>query len=372
MHRCLNYRGLLVEILAPGAPEREQLEETVAAHGVQLALPHRHIWDSISKGQGSWFFTVREPEGPYLAAFSVEGLRSRALPGHVLLRAERFPAGGSETVLDASFFALADFARSNRRVLRTYVEAFSPNEAALERAGRVATAHGFSPSSPGRCYDRTLIVDLTAGEAEIFASLHSTARRHIRAAEKRPVEIRPIQDPTLADRMSSLLAETLTRTGGHPESTDWPGVIELSIRHPTLSRLVGLFHVDRPGPESLIAFAWGCAHGGIAHYSTAASTREMDFKVAMAYPLAWDLICWARRTGASVFDFGGISPGTHGSGDPLGGISDFKRRFSQNEATVSQEWTLEPHRFSALLAHATSAAANWLSRVRLGSVPLIV
>jgi lipid II:glycine glycyltransferase (peptidoglycan interpeptide bridge formation enzyme) len=70
----------------------------------------------------------------------------------------------------------------------------------------------------------------------------------------------------------------------------------------------------------------------------------------MAYPLAWDLITWAHQAGASAFDFGGISPGTLGGDDPLGGISDFKRYFNGRVATVGAEWHAEPNAGAARLA----------------------
>jgi lipid II:glycine glycyltransferase (peptidoglycan interpeptide bridge formation enzyme) len=76
----------------------------------------------------------------------------------------------------------------------------------------------------------------------------------------------------------------------------------------------------------------------------------------MAYPLAWDLIRWARGQGAVIFDFGGISAGTAESDDPLGGISDFKRRFTDRVERVGEEWVYEPHPARAQLARWTSRA----------------
>jgi lipid II:glycine glycyltransferase (peptidoglycan interpeptide bridge formation enzyme) len=57
----------------------------------------------------------------------------------------------------------------------------------------------------------------------------------------------------------------------------------------------------------------------------------------------WDLIVWAKRTGARLFDFGGITRGTHSDEDPLGGISDFKRYFSRQIVPVREEWVLNHH-----------------------------
>ncbi len=131
---------------------------------------------------------------------------------------------------------------------------------------------------------------------------------------------------------------------------EWGSIIELGRVAPRLSRLVGLFRDGRSDPKSLLAFAWGCAHGEYAHYDAAGSTRPDDLRVPLAYALLWDLICWAKRGGAKWFDLGGITFGHRDSSDPLGGISDFKRYFSKQVVVVGQEWMLEPHWGTARIA----------------------
>jgi lipid II:glycine glycyltransferase (peptidoglycan interpeptide bridge formation enzyme) len=127
--------------------------------------------------------------------------------------------------------------------------------------------------------------------------------------------------------------------------------------------VVGLFRTDREGPEALLAFAWGCAHGDQVEYNAAASTRNPEVRLPMAYALAWDLMRWGKSTGAEQFDFGGITAGTHGEEDRLGGISDFKRYFTTMEREVGAEWVLEPRPLRAAVASAVSAGAAWASRL---------
>ena len=81
------------------------------------------------------------------------------------------------------------------------------------------------------------------------------------------------------------------------------------------------------------------------------------------HPLFWDLIVWAKRIGASWFDLGGVTAGSVGSGDPVGGISDFKRLFSKQMIDVAEDWEFEPRPVPARLATLVSAGAGWLSRV---------
>jgi lipid II:glycine glycyltransferase (peptidoglycan interpeptide bridge formation enzyme) len=134
----------------------------------------------------------------------------------------------------------------------------------------------------------------------------------------------------------------------------------MSTEAPHLSRIAILERTDRDGPGAVLAFAWGCMQGRVAEYSESGSTRPADMKVSTSYALMWDLISWARRSGAHVFDLGGITEGDRDSDDPLGGISDFKRFFSQREVEVGQQWLFEPHPARAAAARVISSGAGLL------------
>lgn len=343
---------------------RERLEQEIQQAGLHVPFAHRCAWARTQRDP-SWLLVVRDEAGVPACALGLLVTRSRSLPGHLLLRSVRFGGGRSEQAAAAGLAALADLARRTPRVLRVYLELFSRDEASLRALGARAEALGFRRPPHPRAYDHTVLLDLAPTEAELFASFHATARRHIRAVDKNPVCVRAIEDAGLAGRLDALLRETMARTGGEPEPHDWGAILEASRREPRASRLVGLFRTDCDGPEALLAFAWGQNHGDSVEYATAASTRDTTLKVPMVYALAWDLIRWAREAGAAHFDFGGISPGTHGdAGDRLGGISDFKRYFTQQEARVGDEWVFEPAPVRAALARAVSAGGTWLGRVR--------
>jgi lipid II:glycine glycyltransferase (peptidoglycan interpeptide bridge formation enzyme) len=136
---------------------------------------------------------------------------------------------------------------------------------------------------------------------------------------------------------------------------------------PDAARLVGLFRTDREGPEALLGFAWGCWNGESACYFAGGSSRPPDLhRVQIGYPLVWDLIQWAKRSGATWFDFGGVTAGTAASGDPMGGISDFKRSFSNQAADVAEDWVFEPRRLLLLrLVTLLATGVDWL----LGTLP---
>jgi hypothetical protein len=354
---------LWAELYCGASEEREACEGALVAAGFPLPLPHRSAWGRLKASDDSWFLAVRDAGGPR-AGFAVAVSRSRALPGHLILRAERFGPGLAGRFRDLAVASLVRLAAANPSVLRVHVETFARADADREALEAALAAHRFRRVDEPRRYARTVAVDLQPDEESILASFHAKTRRDIRAAAKHPVRLAPIRDADAVGRMDELYRETMTRTGGEAKSRDWGAVIALSRDYPDLSRLVGLFRTDGGDPDALLAFAWGCGHGDHAHYDAAASTRRTELKVPLAYPLVWDLMCWAKRHGARWFDFGGVTEGHLGSDDRLGGISDFKRYFSKEVVAVGGEWLLEPHWVRAQLARAVSAGAAALARFR--------
>ena len=352
-----------VDVLRDGSTEWEACERSLATAGVRLPLPHRAGWTLARRGVESRFLALRAPDGGYAGGFGVYAAASRALPGFRLLRVERLGEAVARTEWGAAVAALAEVARRGPRVLRLSVEVFSRDGETRARFGELLAEAGFARAAT-RNWDTTLAIDLRLDESQLFASFAPLARRAIRSAAKLPVQVRVIDDPRLGDRLEALSRETLDRTGGRYEALwDWAGVMALSRRVPDAARLVGLFRTDREGPDALLGFAWGWWNGQSASYFAGASSRPSDLgRVFIGHPLMWDLVMWAKRAGATWFDLGGVTTGTLASGDPLGGISDFKRLFSKETVAVAEDWVLNPHALPARLAAAVSGCAAWLSR----------
>jgi hypothetical protein len=291
-----------------------------------------------------------------LGATSAIVQKTRSLPGHRRLRVEAFGPAVSAAARDALVAGVAEFARSEPRVLAVLLEVFATDSAQRESIGRVAQSLGFRPNDDYRRYVDTLAVDLAPDTDSMFANLHARARRGVREAGKKGFRVEPITDPRFAPQMAMLLQETMARTGGNYTQHDWPSIIAFSSAHPSLSRIVGNFRPGDDSIDSLVAFAWGSCHGDRVEYGTAASTRR-EGTVSLSYPLAWDLITWAKTNGAAWFDFGGVTSGTQQSDDPLGGISDFKRYFTKNVLRVGEEWILEPRPVLAGLARKAAKLA---------------
>ena len=357
------YPDLNVEILHDASPARERCEQELLEAGHVMPLMHRCAWTRTVRPGGDWFVCARDETDRCAYGLALEVNRSRAVPGYLLIRCQRIGGSSVAGAAEAALAAVTRLAKAHPRVLRVDLEVFSRDDAVRATLARVLAAQGCRPKPEPRGYAETIVMDLLPDEEEIFAALASKTRRDIKAAAKAGAFTRAITHPAPADRLNALLKETMGRTGGQFHAPDWNGIITLGQSHPTLARLTGLYRSDLEGPEALVAFAWGCGHGDHAQYSLAASTRTSGLRIPLAYALAWDLICWAKRNGARWFDFGGVTRGTLGSGDPVGGISDFKRYFSQRMERVADEWLLEPRRLAAKVAATVGLGRAWFERL---------
>jgi hypothetical protein len=364
-HESWRFDGFQITLLRGPSAARARLELALRDAGCGLPLPHRSSWvREQHRPNDHWLLCVEDAAGQPCGAVGLHVSPSRALPGHRLLRVERFGPGVPPAAHAATLQVLVSLARRDQRVLRLYVEslAYEPSmrvalESTLEAAGFVRVP------SP-RCYEHTLVLALDGDEESILASFHRTARQNIRNTAKYPVRVAPVVDPGHFARVNEIAVETFARTGGrYLPVYDWAAVAAVAAREPEVSRLVGLYRTDEEGPASLLAFAWACGHGDHAHYSAAGSTRATEGRIPLLYPLIWDLLLWAKRSGAQFFDFGGVTAGTLGSEDPLGGISDFKRYFTKQLVQVGAEWAYEPRPRRAQAARMVKSASTMVSRM---------
>jgi hypothetical protein len=338
-------------VIAEGSAARREVEQQIVGQDIPLPFASRAAVVALPEFTSSAFFTLRGSRSEPAFGFAVQSRAAPWLSGHRLLRVEQFggslPLAAADTVVEA----LHRWAAADARVLRLSVDVFSFDESRRAALGEVLQRHGFRRAEHVNGYVETLIMDLSPSEDQLFQGLHHSVRRKIRQLAKHAVVVRPVVDASVAERMNQLLEETMTRTGGPFRWRDWERRIALSNENPQLSRIIGLFRTDVAGADALLAFAWGCHGGDHAYYAEAATTRDTgELRMPLAYSLMWDLMLWAKRAGARLFDLGGITQGTHDSDDPLGGISDFKRYFTQRHLTVRDEWILDNHSWRAVLA----------------------
>jgi hypothetical protein len=290
--------------------------------------------------------------------------RSRIVPGSSILYCEHFHVDDDEDAQLAALVALWELTQREPSILGLHLRLFSSRQDRRLWVARWASALNMHPVDEPRGYAKTLIVDLRRSEAELFASFHPTARRHVRAVGKWPVSVRCLTDSAYAPQIDQLARLARLRTGGTHTERDWALQIAQSSRWPSLIRLVGLV-ADQD--QQLLAFACGQRHFDHVLYAQAGSARREQFRLPLAYALVWDLMRWGQQTGASAFDFGGVTASSfQDNADRLGGISDFKRFFRGSEAVVAEEWVYEPSTLQALLARSGSAGS------RLGRLALAV
>jgi GNAT acetyltransferase-like protein len=354
---------IITQTIAGFTEAREAAEAEFSARCIAQPLPHRADWQRAHGATETLFVVARTDDGEPIRSVSASIGLSRALPGHRVYRVERFSACKSPDADEAALTALAAVAHGDSRCLRLIVEIFERDGVVRPRLRRVLESLGFSRAPRGRMYERTRGFDLARPSADLMAALHKTARRNIRSPARRGLEVRPITDIAMAPRLGELMRQAFTRTGSVESRRPWRELIALSTTHPKCSRLAGLVDPNVPGPEGLLAFAWGCCHGSYASYEEGASGRRADLAgTSLGYAPLWDLIVWANeQTDAAWFDLGGVSAG--GAGTAQWGIAEFKRYFARDLIDVGEEWHIEPYKVSAAIARGVSHAAHWIDDV---------
>lgn len=347
---------LVVDVVPPGASWREAVAH---ARDEGLALSAYTVLDvALAESRAQpWLIVVRGMNARPVLVVGLTAFPGRALPGTIIYRAERITLPADLALLPELTRAIATAVRRLPRALRCVCEVVIDGALAQDVVAQAFETAGFS-HAPVRQWRRTLVVPLAADPEVMLAGFSQKPRRDLRRLSELPVDVRPIADAGLVPRMQSLLEETYRARGGVPESAPWTRRMQLAADSPEVAYLRGLFRLDRSGDASLVAFAWGLRHGTHATYDVGASQRQPDLNVPLLTPLFWSLFRWAAANGATWFDLGGISSGTAQSGDPLGGISDFKRLFSKDEREISAAFALEPNPLTARLAALSSRVAK--------------
>lgn len=195
---------------------------------------------------------------------------------------------------------------------------------------------------PTRSYERTLANDLQRDDEALLRSSSVRARRQIRHAERLPLSVLAIQDDALVPQLERLHRETFARTAVRPQPQPWAQLVAASRKAPERVSIFGVLLAEREAAHRLVAYARVLRHGTSAVYDAAGSTRLADRRVPLMYPAVWTLLRSPRDRSAIWFDFGGLSSGTADSGgDPLAGISEFKRNFGGEDLIVGEEWSFD-------------------------------
>ncbi len=344
--------GMQAFLIRARESEYNRAERELIQAGVPLPLSHRSLWAANAYSRKPLFILVRDADGRSRWGFAIEKIHSRIVPGHSILRIREFGGDVPADVCRVGVAGLAMIAKSEPRILRLHVNVLSRRQ--RRDTGMMLAEHGFREASAPTSYRHTLAVDLAASEDELFAGLSKSARTRVRECAKKGLTCIPLVDPVYGPRIQELQQEAVRRTGGQIASTNWEGVLRMSKESPDLSRVFGVFMGEDVSPAQMRAFGWVCNHGDRAEYRAGGSSRDGESRLPFGYALVWEMIRWAKMTGAEWFDMGGIT--VSDGDDPLAGISDFKKFFSRELIEVGAEWIFEPSPFRAKVADAVSGA----------------
>lgn len=349
-----------IDAIPPASDEWDAVERVLDDAGFSLPLQSRSAWARCMPGE-SLLVAVRDASGRATAAAAAQVGRSRALPGHRLLRVRSLGQDFASEAGAALFARLRDLARDDWRVIKLNLEFVLHDPDARQRVETTMRSLGFRRERTMRSYAKTLVVDLRPTESALLAGFSEATRRALRQGARTGLVVRPIVEPAFAVRLDAISRETFARTGGDWESRPWAERIRLCAEVPEHARLVGLFADGGSRPDDLLAFGWSCRHGLLAQYDDGGSVREVGTRKGLSYLVMWDLIRWAKEAGASCFDLGGVPDEVGDEHDPRGGITQFKRRFSKREVEMGMEWVYEPHPARATTANLVSRAVRAFS-----------
>ena len=324
------------------AAARTRWEAAANAKGIPLALSDLQLWHAIGLGPESTLCSIHDHTNELVGGFAVQRWPSKALPGHHILRLERLgqsiPAGAELAIVQA----LLALATRTPRVLELAAELHDRDADRRSRIAAAFQASGFRRKDVVRMYERTLALDLQRSDEALFGSFSTSARGALRRAQRFPLSVVSIESDALISQLDTIHRETYDRTGGRSPAKPWAQIAAGAREAPDRMRLFGAVLRDQANGPRLVAFAEAVRHGTFAVYNAGGSTRHHIRRIPLMYPLVWALIQWARATGAAWLDFGGVTNGSSASeDDPVGGVSEFKRRFGGEEVVVGEDWHLE-------------------------------
>ena len=194
------------------------------------------------------------------------------------------------------------------------------NRAKLKPLIKFLTENNCQPGKPF-FYQHTFELDLTQSEKELFANLKSKTRYNVNLASRKGVKIVEDNSRSGLKIYLDILEETLKRQGFYLHS---PAYFKQMWQLLKDSDLFHLFHASLDGTPlvSWIMFKWQ----NKVYYPYGAS-RDVHREVMASNLMMWEMITWAKREGAKVFDVWGSLGLNPDKNDPWYGFHRFKEGY---------------------------------------------
>lgn len=183
--------------------------------------------------------------------------------------------------------------------------------------------HFGAPTSTAQ--SRTIWIDLTIGQEQLWRNLQSHWRSGVNRAQRRGIVVETTRDPEMISRYFALCDEISKFKGFELRMS--AALIERLLEAPQSTHTEAQLFIARHEDEIAAgALMYRC--GASVHYMGGASNRAFS-RQHPGEALHWAVIEWALAKGCMRYDLEGIDP----IGNP--GTYDFKRKMGGEEVTLA-------------------------------------
>jgi hypothetical protein len=257
-----------------------------------------------------------------------------------------------------TFDLLAKLCRKHTKLMDLRLQPYVFGENSLASFQKTASLAGYLPSSPLGIVN-TRFVDLHPSIEQISASLSTKVRTKLKIKKPEDCEVRKITDLNAIPYLEGALNAAFARSMDTQVRFQFEPLLLSAQKHPDQVCALGFFL--KANPQVPAAFVFGLRHDTVIEYYVAGSISDKQLRVfPFNYILLWELLVWAKSTGAHLLDMGGIT--SEAEDDPLAGISNFKRRFPGFEGKVGQESVRVLRPVNLFTYQALQKINGWLRR----------
>lgn len=316
--------------------EKERFDRFIASHAKGHFL-QLWEWGEVKRGMG-WepLPLVLEEDGEIRAALLI---LKRRLPIPVLQKcifyAPRGPVADidSEEVCKALFEGASRVAKEHKAIfLKIDPDVPVKNQAFADILKRCSfkkneTGLDFEGVQPAFVFR----LDIRPSEINLLQNMHSKWRYNIKLAGRKGVTLRKGESKEDLKVFYHILQETAIRDkflvrGYEYFEWIWDNMVEQGYAQVFLAEYQG----------QVIAATLAMVLGDKAWYLYGASSNEYR-NVMPNYLIQWEMICWARQKGCTLYDFRGVS-GDLDEANPLYGLYRFKKGFNGEFTEFVGEW----------------------------------
>ena len=223
--------------------------------------------------------------------------------------------------------------RKKTDLMSLRVQIFSPGKKLLLKNKLKLETIGFKEVTCQN-YQKTRFIDIRISLDEYLKQFSGRSRNKFHLKENAEAKIAPVENLDSIPSMQKALDDAFLRTVKVKCPFIFKPFLQLSLQQKNLISLYGFYLKSDPLHPK--AFVSGINHGPIFEYFLAGSQSDSELrKYPFNHSLIWNLIQDAKKNGCELFDLGGIT--SEKAGDPISGISHFKRHFPGFELDVMIE-----------------------------------